>query len=210
MKLSKRLLTIVLSLGMVTPLCSTAYAAEITIDSATIKKSAKAGLYDVNVKYTLTGSSDQVTVLVTGSENTDGIKSEAIVHIDQMDASDNGTCKFIVDEARFAKAGVDTTDGAPKLFVHMGAENATAKATKEATVDTTPTILYGDVNGDGKVNPLDKTILGKYLANWDGVTVDMDASDVNTDGKVNPLDKNILGKYLANWDGYTELPYAAK
>ena len=28
--------------------------------------------------------------------------------------------------------------------------------------------MYGDVNGDGKVNPLDKIILARHLADWQG------------------------------------------
>ena len=66
-------------------------------------------------------------------------------------------------------------------------------------------IIIGDVNGDGKINTLDRMILARYLAKWDGYEeriADMRAADVNGDGKVNTLDRMILARYLAKWDGY--------
>lgn len=77
------------------------------------------------------------------------------------------------------------------------------------TLDKKP-ILYGDVNGDGKVNPEDRMILTRYLAHWTGYTadmIDMDAADVNADGKVNNFDRMILTRYLAKWSDYKTLPY---
>lgn len=71
-------------------------------------------------------------------------------------------------------------------------------------------VIIGDVNGDGKVNNLDRVVLTRYLADWDDYpesAVDMIAADVNCDGKVNNLDRVILTRYLADWDDYTELPY---
>lgn len=71
-------------------------------------------------------------------------------------------------------------------------------------------VLIGDVNSDGKVNTLDRVLLARYIANWEGYTeedIDLVAADVNCDGKVNTLDRVILARYIANWEGYTELPY---
>ncbi len=61
--------------------------------------------------------------------------------------------------------------------------------------------LSGDVNGDGKVNMLDSTILRRYLAGWENVNINASNADVSGDGKVNMLDSTILRRYLANWDG---------
>lgn len=71
-------------------------------------------------------------------------------------------------------------------------------------------VIIGDVNGDGKVNNLDRVVLTRYLADWDDYpesVIDMTAADVNCDGKVNNLDRVILTRYLADWDDYPELPY---
>lgn len=66
---------------------------------------------------------------------------------------------------------------------------------------------YGDVNDDGKVNPLDSAYLSRHLAKWPGVTINLDAADTNGDGKVNPLDSAILKRHIAKWTDYASLPY---
>ena len=63
-------------------------------------------------------------------------------------------------------------------------------------------VLYGDVNGDGKVNSKDLTVLKRWLAKW-SVTIDSEAADVNADGKVNGKDVTVLARYLAGWVGVT-------
>jgi Cohesin domain. len=60
-------------------------------------------------------------------------------------------------------------------------------------------IMYGDVNGDGKVDTKDITLLRQYVADWD-VTIDLDAADVNGDGKVDTKDITLLRQYVADWD----------
>ena len=59
--------------------------------------------------------------------------------------------------------------------------------------------IPGDVNGDGKVNVKDITLLAQYLAEWD-VSIDSNAADVNADGKINVKDITLLAQYLAEWD----------
>lgn len=59
-----------------------------------------------------------------------------------------------------------------------------------------PEILYGDVNGDGKVDIRDAIRLAKYLARID-VEINIVNADVNGDGKVNIQDLIRLKKYLA-------------
>ena len=73
-------------------------------------------------------------------------------------------------------------------------------------------VLLGDVNLDGIVNTLDRALLTRYLAGWDGYTednVNLTAADVNMDGVVNTLDRAILTRHLAGWGGYETLPYSA-
>ena len=61
--------------------------------------------------------------------------------------------------------------------------------------------ISGDVNNDGVVNIKDATLLRRYVAEWDGITVNMLAADVNRDGVVNIKDATILRRYVAEWDG---------
>ena len=73
-------------------------------------------------------------------------------------------------------------------------------------------VILGDVNSDGIVNTLDRVLLTRYLAGWDGYAeenVNLIAADVNMDGIVNTLDRAILTRHLAGWGGYEELPYSA-
>lgn len=68
-----------------------------------------------------------------------------------------------------------------------------------------PTFVYGDANGDGKVNSADIIMIKKYVANYDGSTgastieVSLGA-DANGDGKINSSDIILLKKYIANLD----------
>ena len=66
-------------------------------------------------------------------------------------------------------------------------------------VSAADTTIYGDVNGDGKVNNRDLGILQQYLNGYD-VTIDSDVADVTHDDKVNNRDLGLLQQYLNGWD----------
>lgn len=69
-------------------------------------------------------------------------------------------------------------------------------------------VLYGDVNGDGIVNIVDRITLTRHLAGWDKFkTINTDNSDVNNDGNVNIADRIVLTRHIAGWDDYKTLPY---
>ena len=76
---------------------------------------------------------------------------------------------------------------------------------------TVSNVVLGDVNGDGKVNGMDRTFLARHVAKWAGYSSDdivYSAADVNGDGKVNGMDRTYLARYVAKWSGYEELiPY---
>ena len=60
--------------------------------------------------------------------------------------------------------------------------------------------VYGDANGDGKVNLDDVTEMLKYIAKWEGVAVDAVAADVNVDGSIALADVTLMLQYIAKWD----------
>lgn len=70
------------------------------------------------------------------------------------------------------------------------------------------TFIYGDANGDGKINSADIILLKKYVANYDRLTgtstVEVSlGADANGDGKINSSDIILLKKYIANFDSTT-------
>ena len=60
-------------------------------------------------------------------------------------------------------------------------------------------IVYGDADGNGKINNRDLGLLQKYL-NDDVVDIDLEAMDVDDNGKVNNRDLGLLQKYLNDDD----------
>ena len=59
--------------------------------------------------------------------------------------------------------------------------------------------LYGDVNGDSRINNRDLGVFQQYLNDW-GVTIDKTLADVTADGRVNNRDLGLLQQYLNDWD----------
>lgn len=67
------------------------------------------------------------------------------------------------------------------------------------------TYVLGDVDGDLAVTIRDATTLRRFVANWEGVTVNEETADVNGDGIVNIRDATILRRHVAQWEGYENL-----
>ena len=69
-------------------------------------------------------------------------------------------------------------------------------------------VMCGDINGDGKVNSLDRAILSRHIAKWKGYEIiDEAAADVDGDGRITVHDRAVLARHVAKWDGYLKLPY---
>jgi len=69
----------------------------------------------------------------------------------------------------------------------------------------TATVVLGDVNGDGNVNAVDRAVLARYLAAWNGYTIVEANADINGDKVVDENDLDILTKYFAGWKDYQDL-----
>jgi hypothetical protein len=96
---------------------------------------------------------------------------------------EGGTLK-VLTAAGVEQTGVVGTGN--KLGVYV---NGALVATKEI-------VIYGDVNGDGKINVLDAILINRHtigLYNIKGAY--LTAADVNRDGKVNVLDAIIINRY---------------
>ena len=67
------------------------------------------------------------------------------------------------------------------------------------SVNAGSSILYGDADGNGKINNRDLGLLQKYL-NDDVVDINLEAMDVDDNGKINNRDLGLLQKYLNDDD----------
>ena len=91
-----------------------------------------------------------------------------------------------------------------KVLTSAGAENTATVATGNQLgvyvdgklVESKEIVIYGDVNGDSKVNVLDAIIINRYTISLSEIKgVCMVGADVNRDGKVNVLDAIIINRY---------------
>ncbi|TYQ18199.1 UNVERIFIED_CONTAM: dockerin type I repeat protein [Acetivibrio alkalicellulosi] len=63
--------------------------------------------------------------------------------------------------------------------------------------NTNPTIIYGDLNGDGRVDSIDIVLLRRYILEIiNGFSVPKEAADLNGDGVIDSTDYIILRRYL--------------
>lgn len=69
--------------------------------------------------------------------------------------------------------------------------------------------IYGDVDGNDKVDFADALYLKRHIAGWDAYkTIDTVTSDLNNDGEVNIRDLMLLEQHIAGWTGSGTLPAA--
>lgn len=68
--------------------------------------------------------------------------------------------------------------------------------------------LIADVNGDEKINLVDRITLTRHLAGWNAYKIIRKAnSDLNGDHTVNIADRIIMTRAFAGWEDYKVLPY---
>ena len=68
----------------------------------------------------------------------------------------------------------------------------------ESVPATGEEILWGDANGDGRVNTKDATRILRYVARLvQAEDIDLISSDINSDGKVNTKDATRILRYMA-------------
>ena len=100
------------------------------------------------------------------------------------------------------------------VYLSDYAENGAAKGVATITVSAgsgggggSVTIMYGDVDGDGKVRNWDATLLARYLAGQkDYQNINEQNADCDGNGKVRSWDLTILYCYLAGQDEFAQLP----
>lgn len=73
---------------------------------------------------------------------------------------------------------------------------STVKPSQPTPTIPSSTIMYGDLNSDGKVNSTDYALLRRQLIGLEPENVNVEAADINGDGSVNSTDYALLRRYL--------------
>ncbi len=88
-----------------------------------------------------------------------------------------------------------------------GIQNDSLRAylTSRVVYGSAEAFVWGDADGNGKVESKDKVLVSRYLAKWTmNGGFNQAAADFNIDGDVTSAEAVVLARYLAKW---TNLPY---
>ena len=93
--------------------------------------------------------------------------------------------------------GIGGTENNVRVYINYG---GTIKEEEYKNLDSkdNKVIMVGDINGDGVIDILDATLLGKYLSNPEkNLSADqLKAADINQDGKITLEDLTLLKKMI--------------
>jgi len=110
----------------------------------------------------------------------------------------------VVDGLVTAKAAGEAT-----ITAKAGDVTATCVITVNAA-STTPEVLYGDIDGNGKAaRSNDLIVLERYMADWPGYDEQIVLENADLDGNGKPARSNdlvVLERHMADWPGYETLP----
>lgn len=135
----------------------------------------------INAEYSKTPYADYIIAVVKDPNAEDVLSADNLLYINQYTADKDGKIS--------ASMPVSDDVGNNYEVLIFGAEGG-------ADVPDTP--KKGDVNGDGKVNIDDVTLIQKYLANMaDLDSIQLKAADLNGDENANIDDVTMIQKFLA-------------
>ncbi len=92
---------------------------------------------------------------------------------------------------------VYTAAGKAKTSGIIGTGDIVRLYSGNTLVESYPIVIRGDVNGDGKVSPLDLTMMQKHILKIKSITgYYLTAADCSKDGKLSALDLTVAQKYI--------------
>jgi hypothetical protein len=110
------------------------------------------------------------------------------------DYSTNVSLYYMDDNGKLTKLDAMVDEAARTITVELEHFSTYILADEE----TTPSVLLGDVNRDGRVNARDARLLLRYAAGLaDETELDLSAGDYNGDGRVNARDARALLRVAA-------------
>lgn len=123
------------------------------------------------------------------SFHEDGIQTVVYLSVDWLVVETEDGYKTIV-------GGGDTTEPVPATSSTAGTTDPVVATT--SPTNPTPSVIFGDANGDGAVDILDATLIQKHAAEKVQLTAEqINAADVNKDGVADTLDALLVQKFAA-------------
>lgn len=183
------LLCLVMALGM---LPFAAYGAgSITVNSVSFEpyEDSYGGKNDdlltVKVSFTAPAGVAEMSILLASADikTITSANKHQVIYQNQIATPSEGEFSFPIEKARVASAtGLDNPEGA-KLYLRIGGSGV---STTTATVTyTLPSVSYGDLNGDGRVNMVDALMILRYYTGREALTtMQLEAADVVQNGTV--------------------------
>ena len=192
------------TLAIAATMSVSAFAADVTVAPTDDKVSVTPAAAENATMYTVMVFSCAADADITTAVPAD---ANAIYYINQGTDVTALVSNMLVKATTVDDATSYLPDG--NYVVRIGNDTGSVQNFTLVSEEETVTIIYGDVNNNGKVNALDVRDIKRYLAGWDGydeTTLNLSAGDVNGNGKVNALDVRDIKRHLASWDGYETLP----
>ena len=200
---------------------------EINITDA--KAGLKDNIYTVTVQYAFKEgvtpvAKSQIAMLGYIFDDASASDASAVTVVEgniravDQDVATKGSFKFNLAKGDGTNMTVSDT---AKMVIKLGANVDGVNKAQAFFIDLSlaseggEEIVYGDFNGDGNVDDDDFIDFGRYLAEWDGYTLEEYPSisvngDINGDGNVDDSDFIDFGRHLAEWEGYETLPIPAE
>jgi len=144
------------------------------------------------ITITTTGGVDRPNApVITGKEHTVG---DIITKVEP----ETGVDKFIENLAvSNGTAKVFTADGQAKTSGHIATGDILRLYSDETLCASYPVVIYGDVNGDGRITSLDLRITQKHILGVDKLEgYILTAADTGKDGNVTSLDLRLTQKHI--------------
>lgn len=174
----------------------------ITIGSITSQSDDS--YYTVSVPFTAATVPSQMTlfvynitnILANGGDGFVSVTETPVGYINQYDGAASGTYTF-----KLSKTGDNAYKDGDTIMVKIGGTDVATPDAESYTLGAGgdqpgpgPEVMYGDSNGDNKVNPADAALVMKYARGkmTESDKIDLEAADVNGDTKVNPADAALI------------------
>jgi len=147
----------------------------------------------------------QILMICSDTAMTDYSSVDGILYMDQFTPSETGEYEFRVPLAKIL--ALPAEEGKKTLYIQFADMNMSEAAQYVFTFDAfTVSTIYGDVNGDGAVDPADAQRLMWHILNPEKYPISTERTDFNGDGTTNLKDAAYLAHHTRSPEAYPLIP----